>query len=118
MLVILFKKTDYNTKITEIENKITNHKHDEYITTPEFNKLAVNTFNARIAQTNLITKTDFDAKLSRQQNNNRKITKNKSDHLLFKNVLNKLKNFDFGYFIGKSHFEEDGVQNYLVFQPV
>ena len=22
------------------------------------------------------------------------------------------------YFIGKSHFEEDGVQNYLVFQPL
>ena len=111
----LVKKTDYNTKITEIENKITNHKHDQYITTPEFNKLAVNTFNARIAQANLITKTDFDAKLSGL---NRKITKNKSDHLLVKNELNKLKTFDFGYFIGKSHFEEDGVQNYLVFQPV
>ena len=31
--------------------------------------------------------------------------------------MNKLKTFDSGYFIGKSHFEEDGVQNYLVFQP-
>ena len=36
----LVKKTDYNTKITEIENKITNHNNDKYITTPEFNKLA------------------------------------------------------------------------------
>ena len=26
--------------------------------------------------------------------------------------------FDLGYFIGKSHFEEDGTQNYLVFQPI
>ena len=26
--------------------------------------------------------------------------------------------FDSSYFIGKSHFEEDGVQNYLVFQPM
>ena len=34
------------------------------------------------------------------------------------NELNKLKTFDFGYFIGKSHFEEDGTQNYLVFQPM
>ena len=25
---------------------------------------------------------------------------------------------DFAYFVGKSHFKEDGVQNYLVFQPV
>ena len=111
----LVKKTDYDTKITEIENKITNHKHDEYITTTEFNKLAANTFNARIAQANLITKTDFDAKLS---GFNRKITKNKSDHVLVNNKLNKLKTFDFAYFVGKSHFEEDGVQNYLVFQPV
>ena len=94
---------------------MTNNKHDEYITTPEFNKLTADAFNARIAQANLITKTDFDAKLS---GFNRKITKNKSDHLLVKNELNKLKTFDFGYFIGKSHFEEDGVQNYLVFQPV
>ena len=111
----LVKKTDYDTKITEIENKNTNHKHDEYITTPGFNKLAADTFNARIAQANLITKTDFDAKLSGL---NRKITKSKSYHLLVKNELNKLKSFDFGYFIGKSHFEEDGEQNYLVFQPV
>ena len=34
------------------------------------------------------------------------------------NELNKLKGFDADYFIGKSHFEEDGVQNYLVFQPL
>ena len=32
--------------------------------------------------------------------------------------MNKLKTFDSSYFIGKSHFEEDGTQNYLVFQPI
>ena len=37
---------------------------------------------------------------------------------MLKNELNKLKAFDSSYFIGKSHFEEDGVQNYLVFQPL
>ena len=26
--------------------------------------------------------------------------------------------FDSSYFHGKSHFEDDGVQNYLAFQPV
>ena len=51
-------------------------------------------------------------------NLNRKITQNKSKHLLVENELNKLKTFDSGYFIGKSHFEEDGTQNYLVFQPI
>ena len=34
------------------------------------------------------------------------------------NELNKLKTFDSSYFIGKSHFEEDGTQNYLTFQPL
>ena len=58
------------------------------------------------------TKTDFDAKLLSL---NRKITSNKTKHALVENELNQLKTFDSGYFIGKSHFEEDGVQNYLVF---
>ena len=62
----------------------------------------------------MITKTDFDAKLSRI---NREITENKKENLLAKNDLNKLKTFDSSYFIGKSHFE-DGTQNYLVFQPI
>ena len=48
----------------------------------------------------------------------RKITQNKSKHLLFETELNKLKTFDSIYFIGKSHFEEDDTQNYLVFQPM
>ena len=52
-------------------------------------------------------------------NLNRKITQNKSKHLLVENELSKLKTFDSGYFIGKSHFEEDdGAQNYFVFQPM
>ena len=43
---------------------------------------------------------------------------NKTENLLVKNELNKLKTFDSSYFIGKSHFEENGTQNYLVFQPI
>ena len=71
--------------------------------------------NSRLAQADLIPKTDFDAKLSSL---NRKIISNKSKHLLVENELKKLKTFDSSYFIGKSHFEEDGTQNYLVFQPI
>ena len=63
----------------------------------------------------MITKTDFDAKLP---NLNRKITSNKTKHLLVENELKKLKTCDLGYFIGKSHFDEDGAQHYLVFQPI
>ena len=43
---------------------------------------------------------------------------NKSKHLLVKNEFKKLKTFYSSYFIGKRHFEEDGAQNYLVFQPM
>ena len=32
-------KTDYDTKITETEKKLTDHNHDKYLTTPEFNTL-------------------------------------------------------------------------------
>ena len=53
----LVNKTDYNTKLTEIEKKLTGHDHDKYITTPEFNTLAADVFNARLPQGNLVTKT-------------------------------------------------------------
>ena len=46
----LVKKADYNTKITDIENKVNNHNHDKYVATSEFNNLAANVFNARLAQ--------------------------------------------------------------------
>ena len=49
---------------------------------------------------------------------NKKITSNKAKHLLVENELNKLKTFDLSYFIVKNYFEEDGSQNYLVFQPI
>ena len=53
----LVKKTDYNTKISEIENKITtDHDHDKYITTQEFNKLTLEKFTARLKQANLASK--------------------------------------------------------------
>ena len=75
----LVKKTDYNTNITEIEKKLTDPNHDKYITNLEFNTLAADVFNAILAQANLITKTDFDAKLSCL---NGEITSNKTKHLL------------------------------------
>ena len=59
----LVKKTNYDTEISELEKKLTDHNHDKHITTTEFNTLAAHVFNARLAQVNLRTKTDFDAKL-------------------------------------------------------
>ena len=103
----LVRKTDYNTKITEIEKKLTDHNHDKYITTTEFNKLATDTFNARIVQANLVKKTDFDNKLS---DLNRKIVSSKTKGLSIAKELS--------YFHGKNYFDEDGNQNYYIFQPI
>ena len=72
----LVNKTGYNTKVTEIENKLNNHNHDKYIDTSEFNELAADVFNARIAQVNLITKINFDAKLSSFNKKLQKIKQN------------------------------------------
>ena len=89
------KKTDYNTKITDIKIILNNHNHDKYVATSEFNTLAANVFNARLAQANLITKTDFDAKLSSLD---RKITANKTKPFLNDN--------DLSYSCGQQYFDE------------
>ena len=86
----LVKKTDFNTKVTEIEGKI-----------PDVS--------------NLVKNTDLDTKLKKISD---RVTKNKAKHLLVENELKNLQKFDSAYFTGKSHFEEDSTQNYLVFQPI
>ena len=49
--MIQLKKTDYNTKISIIENKITtDDDHDKYITTQEFYKFTAKAFTARLTQ--------------------------------------------------------------------
>ena len=80
-----------------------------------FNKLTKENFNARLAQAHLVTKTDFDNKLS---NLNRIIVSNKTKYLVIENELKKLKTFDSGYFQGEIHFVDDGTQNFFVFQPI
>ena len=95
----LVKKRDYDTKSSELGKKITNHKHEKYITTPKFIKLTVENFVARLARANLISKTNFDTKLS---SFNRRITSNKTKHLLVENQLKKLETFDSIYFRSKS----------------
>ena len=110
----LVKKADYDTKITEIAKKLTDHNYDKYLTTPEFNTLAADVFNARLARGNLVTKTNFDNSVSSLHS---QTAANKTKNESIENELKKLKTFDFNYFIGKSHFEEDGTQSYSVFRP-
>ena len=98
-----------------LNKKLTDHNHGKYITAPEFNTLAADVFNARLAQVNLVTKTNFDNCVSSLES---KIAANKTKNESIENELKKLKTFHSSYFIGKSHFEENATQNYLVFQPL
>ena len=81
----LIKKSEYDTKIAEIENKYVSNTG----------------FDSKLVQANVSTKINFDPKIIELENN-----------------IKKLQTFDLSYFRGKSHFEEDDVQNYLVFQPI
>ena len=38
--------------------------------------------------------------------------------MVIENELKKLKAFDLSYFHGSRHFEDNGTQNWLVFQPM
>ena len=91
----MVKKTDDNTKITDIENILNNYNHDKYVATSEFNTLAADVFNARLERANLITKTGFDAKLL---SFNIKITANKTKYFLNDN--------DLSYYRDKQYFDE------------
>ena len=78
--------------------------------------MAADIFKAKLAgQTDLIRKPDFGFK---SKGISDRVTKNKTKCLLVENELKKLQKFDAAYFRGKSHFEEDGTQDYLVFQPM
>ena len=70
----LVTTTVLNTKISKVENKL--FDHDKYITTPEFDKLTAENFAARLKQSNLVNKTDFDNRLI---NFDRTITSNKTN---------------------------------------
>ena len=115
ILGIYLKKTGYNTKINEIEKAITVYDHDKYITTPEFNKLTAETFDARLVQANLARKSDI---VNFAKNLSKKITSNKTKHVTVKNDLKKSQTFDPSLSIGQSYFNNDGAQFYLIFQLI
>ena len=102
-----------NTKISEVEKKIPDH--DKYITTPEFNNLTAENFIASLKQANLVTKTNFDKKLT---NFNRKIASNEIKYLEVQKKLNSLITYNYNFFLGSMYFtSNDGSQNTFVYQP-
>ena len=105
----LVKKNRFNTKVTEIEGKI-----------PSISSLASNSEltsaeNKIPDVSSLVKKKNHDTELKK---NSDRVASNKSRHLKIENKLKKLEKFDSSYFKSKSHFEEDGTQNYLVFHPI
>ena len=89
----LVKKTDYNTKFSEIENIITtNHDHDKYIATQDFNKLTSENFTARLKHGNLASKSDISNFVKKDLNKNELSRK-----LLKINYQKKLKQYQEKY---------------------
>ena len=106
--------------------KITDHHHNKYITTPEFNKLTAENFAARLKQINLASKSDIDNFVKKTDFGNklRDVTSNKNElnelskkvkaisttgltkKLINTFILNGAKYFSLGIF-----------QNYLLFIP-
>ena len=108
----LVKKTDYNTKIAEIEGKI--HDLSNLAT-----KTALTTVENKIPDTsNLATKTSLTtvenkipdtSNLAKKSDYNTKSTG-------IENNIKKLHAHDLRYFGGKQYFDQrDGKQNYLAF---
>ena len=62
VISLVKKKTDHVVKITEIEDKITDHNHDKYNATPEFHTIAIEVFLFKISTSKFNNKdNNFDA---------------------------------------------------------
>ena len=95
-------KTVLNTKIKKlrkVENKTPDH--GKYITTQEFIKLTAENLATRLKQADLVSKTDFDNKLT---SFNKRNTSNKTKHLKVQKKLNSLITKDYNFFLGKIYF--------------
>ena len=125
MLVVWLKKTDFNTKVTEIEGKIP--EISSLVKKPVYAAEIANIKNDYVTNAvlnarhkDLIQKTKFDIEVKKL---NDKIASNSSEVLTYNNRLNQSKDrIDdleryASYFRGKNYFDgNDGAQNSLVFQ--
>ena len=112
MILKLSRKTNYDTKITDIESK--------YITTADYNKFTKDIVASSIKSKNLVDKSAIAGFISNAKLNKKVATlASKAELKAEKDKLIKLQAFDSSYFRGKSYFvDNDGTQNYLVFQSM
>ena len=104
----LIKKADYNAKISDIE--------ENYFTTSEYIKFTSKIFETKIKENELVDKCNISK--SRKNSDLKGKFATLVDLKAEQDKIVKLLVFDSGYFLGKSHVEDDGAQNYLVRQPI
>ena len=66
VLVIEPKKLTITQKLIKLKESTTDHDHDKYFSTQEFNNLTSEKFTARLKQVNLESKNDIANFLKRQ----------------------------------------------------
>ena len=108
----LVKITDYDdAKIPDIESK--------YFTTSKYNKFMNEIIGNKMKEKELVKKSDISGFINNSDLDNKIATLSTKTALKTEqDKITKLQASELNYFRGKSHFENDGTQNYLVFQPV
>ena len=111
---MLFRQLIITQKALKME-KVLDHNHDKYITTLGFNKLTADSFG-EIKKKNLASKNDIvDFVKNKDFDREKKRLATKVKLKTEQDKTFKLQTFDLSYFCGKSHFENDETQNYLLF---
>ena len=107
----LVKKTDYYAKILDNESK--------YFITSECNKFTNEIIDNEIKQKELVTKSYISGFIDNSDLNRKTATlASKAELKAEKDKKVKRQAFYSSYFRGNSYFEDDGTQNYLVFQSI
>ena len=107
----LVKKTDNDAKISDIKSKC--------FATADYNKFTSQILDAKIKQKELADKSAIAGFINNADLDKKKELheQQKKDEMQNKKII-KLQAFDSSYFWSKSHFEDDGTQNYLVFNKL
>ena len=85
----------------------------------DYNKFTNKKLHLKIKQKELVSKSEIAGFINNADLDKKVGTlATKAELKAEQDKITKLKAFDSSYFCGKSHFEDDGTQHYLVFQPM
>ena len=91
----------------------------KYVTTADYNKFTSNTLDSKITLENLVNEYDLNEMIKTLATNEEiKTSATKAESKAEQDEIAKLQIFDSSLFIGQSYFDKDGIQLYLVFQPI